>query len=106
MAIGGADAIAFDASGNVAWSTPSIKNPGAWRNTTFACGDINGDGVKDWAFLEASGDLVLASSAGEKIAALPNATGLTAFVIVPGSDGKGLLVTLGSGKVRAYHFEQ
>ena len=80
-------AIAFNETGQVAWSTPVPKNNGSWRSATFSSGDLDGDGVKDWAFLEASGELVIASAAGERLAALPADKGLGAFAIVPGKDG-------------------
>jgi cytochrome c biogenesis protein CcmG/thiol:disulfide interchange protein DsbE len=105
VAVGGSRVIAFDPEGNVAWSTPAPKGAGSWRRSTFACGDLNGDGIKEWAFLEAGGDLVLASATGEKIAAWPNATGLTAFLIVPPANGKGILVTLTGDDLRAFRFD-
>ena len=105
VAVGDDAAIAFNETGQVAWSTPVSKNNGSWRGATFASGDLDGDGVKDWAFLEASGELVVASAAGERLAALPADKGLGAFAIVPGKDGPGLLVVLTAGVVRAYRFE-
>ena len=105
VAAGEDTAIAFNETGQVAWSTPVTKNNGSWRSASFSSGDLDGDGVKDWAFLEASGELVVASVAGERLAALPADKGLGAFAVVPGKDGPGLLVVLTGGVVRAYRFE-
>jgi len=105
IAIGDGNAITFDEAGQVAWSTPATKDHGAWRSATFACGDVDGDGKQEWAFVEASGDLVLATSAGEKLGSISNPTGLNAFTIVSGGTGRGKLVLLLSGTVRAFSFE-
>ncbi len=105
IAIGGGSAIAFDAVGRVAWSTPAIKDNAAWRSATFASGDLNADGSQEWAFVEASGDLVVATGEGEKLAAISNPTGMNAFIIVPGQAGRGRLVLLTSGTVSATAFE-
>jgi hypothetical protein len=105
IAIGNGSAMAFDAGGHVAWSTPAIKDHGAWRSATFASGDVGADGRLDWVFREASGDLVVATSKGEKLAAISQPTGLNAFTVVPGRDGSGMLVLLLSGTVRATAFK-
>ncbi len=105
IALGDGAAIAFDPNGQVAWSTPSVKNAGGWQNITFACGDIDGDGVRDWAFLVPAGDLVLASASGQKLASVPGQSGLNGFVIVPDGKGRGVLVTLRSGALQAYSFQ-
>lgn len=105
IAIGDGSAIAFDANGVVAWTTPSLKDHGAWRSATFASGDVDADGKHEWAFVEASGDLVVATSDGKKLAAIASPTGLNAFTIVPRKAGRGMLVLLSSGTVRATAFE-
>jgi hypothetical protein len=105
IAIGEGSAIAFDETGRVAWSTPAIKDHGSWRSATFACGDVDVDGSQEWVFVEASGDLILATSAGEKLGGISKPTGLDAFTIVPGKAGRGLLVLLVAGTVRASAFE-
>lgn len=105
IAIGGGKAIAFDQEGQVSWSTPSIKDHGGWRQTTFAGGDLNGDGQSEWMFHDASGGLLVASWQGEKLASLPEQAQLEDFTIVPTTNGKGMLVTLFESTLRAYVFD-
>jgi peroxiredoxin len=95
----------LDPTGILAWSTTAIAGPGGWRAVSFASGDLEGDGQREWTFLEASGDLVVANPQGEKICSIPNQKGLDSFAIVPTTQGKGILVTLKSGKLQAYRFE-
>jgi len=105
IAIGRGNAIAFDESGQVAWSAPAIKDNAAWRSATFASGDVDADGNLEWVFVEASGHLVVATSAGEKLGEVSSPAGLNAFAVVPGSAGKGLLVLLSSGTLQAFKFQ-
>jgi hypothetical protein len=105
IAIGDATTIAFDPTGTIAWSTTAIDSHAAWRNVSFATGDLNGDGQCEWAFLEASGDLVVATSGGEKLCAIPNQKGVSCFAIATVPSSKGILVTLKSGMLQAYRFE-
>ncbi len=105
LAIGSATTMAFDQTGAVAWSTTAIENHGGWRNVCFASGDLKGDGGREWAFLEGSGDLVVATPQGEKLCAIPSQKGAEAFVIASAPGTKGVLVTLKSGALQAYQFE-
>ena len=97
--------VAFDESGRVAWSTPAVDDQGSWRNGSFACGDMNGDGAREWIFIDITHELVVVTAAGEKLAALPAPRNLDAFCVIPGTDGRDLLVTLQSGVVQAHAFE-
>ncbi len=97
--------LAFDPEGKLAWSTATLKGPGNWRSPTFAAGDVDGDGKMEWAFLEASGDLVCATANGEKLASLPAQKGIDGFVMASDAKRKGLLVTLTGGDLKAYGFE-
>ena len=62
----------------------------------MCAGDWDGDGTSD---------LLVVTAAGEKLAALPAPRNLAAFCVMPGTDGRGLLVTLHSGNVQAHAFE-
>jgi len=105
IATGDATTIAFDPLGAIAWSTTAIENHAGWRNASFASGDLRGDGRCEWAFLEPSGDLVVATAQGEKLCAIPNQKGIGSFVIAAAPRSKGVLVTLKSGTLQAYRFE-
>ncbi len=95
----------MDDQGAIAWRHPCPVNRGGWRDSSFASGDVDGDGRRDWAFLGAPGELAVVSALGEKIGRVAVGEGLAGFVMVPGTDGRALLVTCGSGKVTAYGFE-
>jgi peroxiredoxin len=92
--------VAFDPAGQIAWTTSSLKQS-SWRTSNFACGDMDGDGRKDWAFLEANGDLVIATSDGAKLAFLPAQKGIDGFLICSGLNG-GALVTMSKGNISSY----
>ncbi len=104
LAVGDSTVIAFDEQGAVAWSTPAIKDHGAWRKTTFAGGDVNGDGNNDWVFHESTGELVIADWRGGKLASIPGQARVQDFAILP-ANKQSLLVTLSDSIVRAYKFE-
>lgn len=102
IGLGDGQVIALDPQGEIAWSTPGIKNHGAWRSTTFAGGDLDGDGRRDWVFHERNGDLCVASADGVRIAALPGAGQLEGFAVAEVRGGAGLLITLSDHTVIAY----
>jgi hypothetical protein len=100
----GEQAVAFDSKGQIVWSAP-VKAGGSWVQSRFASGQIGGDNNAVWAFIDSSGDLVLATADGEKLAAIPNQSSVGDFMIVPGKNGRGLLVVLRGPTVEAYSFE-
>jgi len=105
VAINGDQTVAFDETGKVAWTTSAISNHGGWRNASIACGDLKGDGALEWAFIDGSGSLVVATTKGQKIASIPHAKGLTGYAIVSRPGQSGLLISLANETVQAYTFE-
>ena len=102
VAINDNETVAFDDTGTVIWTTSAISDHGGWRNSSFASGDLDGDGIPDWVFIDGSGDLVIANGKGEKISAIPGSKKLEGFVVAPRKDRGGLLVTLSGQNVTAY----
>jgi peroxiredoxin len=101
VAIGSDGTIAaFNPVGKIAWTTNSPKQR-SWRTTNFACGDIEGDGRKDWAFFEANGDLAVAAADGTKLASLPAKKNIEGFLICSGLSG-GELITMSKGTISSY----
>ena len=82
-----------------------MKAAGGWQQTMFVCGDIDGDSMLEWAFIEPAGDLAIVTASGEKLAAIPGQSGVGSFVILPDKNGRGLLITLQRGTVQAYSFQ-
>src|SRR5262249_31091936 len=97
--------IAVDAAGREIWSTSS-SNPNHWMKTSFASGDVDGDGAPDWAFLENGARLVLVTASGEHLADVPVESGQSSFGIVTVPMQRGLLISLAAGKVNAYRFDR
>jgi peroxiredoxin len=95
---------AFDEDGTVQWTTSAARDNGGWRSSSFAAGDLNGDGDPDWVFVDGSGNLLIAAAAGRKLSSVPHGASMTAFAIVPRPGRGGILVTLDGGTVRAYTF--
>lgn len=102
IALGEGKIMGCNPQGEVLWTTAGIEDHGAWRGTTFASGDMDGDGIKDWIFLESKRNLVIASSTGVKLASVPVRNGLKAFAAVSGPDGKGYLVTMYKDTIEVY----
>jgi len=93
---------AFDEIGRTYWQAPTSPPRGGWRVTSFASGDVSGDGIPDWAFLDEQGELSVATAQGERLATLTVGEGLVDHVIVPRRHGRGILVTARKGQVDAY----
>lgn len=106
IAINSDKTLAFDEAGKVAWATSAIKNPGGWRSCNFAAGDLEGKGTPDWAFLDGTGNLVIATSGGERISSLANKKHIESFTIVPRHSQGGVLITLDNGNIEAYDFQR
>jgi len=106
MAINGNDTFAFDENGTVAWTTSAISDHAGWRKSSFVSGDLDGDGIPDWVFIDGNGDLVIANSRGEKISAIPDSKSLERFIVVPRKEKGGLLVTLSGQKLTVYEFSR
>ena len=104
LAIGGEEVVACDLKGKVQWSTTVGEDHSSWRNTTFAVGDIEGDGTKEWAFVDANGELVIVTTTGEKKAFLPKGEKLNEFAFLSLPDETSLLITLEPGKITATKF--
>ena len=99
------EVLACDLAGNVVWRTVGYIHP-LFTGNFFACEDMNGDGVREWTFMENPGELVFVSPQSEKLANLSVSKDLEQFLIVPQPDGYGMLVTLQAGIITAYQFER
>jgi len=97
----GAEVLAFDPTGQVAWSAPAGSS-GNWVQLRFAGGDFLGDGGLEWVFPDPAGNLVVASAVGEQVAVIPGAGAASDFVVVPNKSGPALLVILRGGVLQAY----
>jgi hypothetical protein len=97
-------AVAFDTGGSTLWSTPTRMGGAGTSERAVACGDIDGDGLKEWALSDAAGNVLLVTADGKNLATVTNAAA-SHLVIVPDKDGRSLLLTLSSGTVKAYSFK-
>jgi len=95
----------FDETGKIVWTTSAIGNHAGWRAGSFATGDIKGDGTMEWAFMDGSGNLVIASPSGQRISTIPHAKEWTSFAIASRPGKSGVLVALAKGAVQAYAFQ-
>lgn len=104
-AINGDNMMVFDETGKVAWTTSAIGNHGGWRTSSFAVGDIKGDGTQEWAFIDGSVNLVIAATSGQKISSIAHAKEFASFAIASRSGQGGILIALANGTVQAYAFQ-
>jgi peroxiredoxin len=103
-AISGDKTVVFDDSGKVLWQTSSIANHAGWRSVSFARGDITGDGDPDWAFIDGSGNCIIATPKGNELALVPTPRNISAFAIASRPGRPGYLIALDGGNVLAYTF--
>jgi hypothetical protein len=106
LAFSGNAVAAFDQAGKVAWITSALTGAaGAGTPQASAVlGDFSGDGAKEWAFMDGSGDLVVASAGGQKVASLAIPSSIQGIATAPRTGQGALLLTLDGGVVRAYSF--
>jgi hypothetical protein len=106
LAFSGNAVAAFDPAGKVAWitSVPSSASSSGNLKANAVLGDFLGDGAKEWAFLDGSGDLVLATTGGQKVASVPIQSSVQGLAVAPRQAQGALLLTLDGGVVRAYSF--
>jgi peroxiredoxin len=94
--------LGVDPDGREQWSTTSIRNE-SWRAPSFASGDIDGNGTREWVFFERARQLAVVTPDGERLATL-DGNGIEAFAVLSRSNDRGLIVTLTSGAVVAHAF--
>jgi peroxiredoxin len=104
-AINGDKTVVFDETGKIAWQTSAIGNHAGWRASSFAIGDLIGDGTQVWTFVDGSGNLVIADSSGHKISSIANAKEFEGFAIALRPSQGGILITLAKGTVQAHVFQ-
>jgi thiol-disulfide isomerase/thioredoxin len=104
LAAGRKRVVAFDTKGEVKWQVPTRVRTRPWRSTFLTHGDLTGDGVADWVFPGKPGALVVASASGERLGEVSVPEGAS-FVVLPAATGRGSLVTLAGGTLRAFTFD-
>ncbi|MDZ4861280.1 MAG: redoxin domain-containing protein [Candidatus Hydrogenedentes bacterium] len=106
MTTGGSRVVAFDETGLVAWSTLTAEDGYATRSSTFASGDIDGDGEREWVFHDAAENLIAVTPDGLQKASLPSNRNVDQFCILSAEDGTTFLITLkNERKITAYRAE-
>jgi peroxiredoxin len=96
--------LGINSDGDEEWSTASAKDE-SWRAPTFASGDVDGDGTRDWVFLGKRKELAVITPDGERIATL-DASGVDAVAVLTRPNTNGVVVTLVSGAIVAHRFAQ
>jgi peroxiredoxin len=104
-AINGDQTVTFDETGKIAWTTSAVGNHAGWRTSSFASGDLKGDGGTEWAFIDGSGTLVIATPNGQKISSVPQGKELSSFAMTSRPGQSGALITLAKETVQACTFQ-
>ncbi|MBX7258192.1 MAG: PQQ-binding-like beta-propeller repeat protein [Candidatus Hydrogenedentes bacterium] len=97
--------VAYDPDGNKAWSASVDSNLDFIRQINVCCGDADGDGVKDWVFPDATGDLIIVSHDGTKLGTLQISGSFDRIEILPRPGATSLLVALSRSSIIAYSLE-
>jgi hypothetical protein len=107
LAFSGNAVVAFDQAGKVAWITTALSGTAGTGSPLVSAvmGDLTGNGAKEWAFMDGSGDLVIATTRGQKVSSIANQSAIEGFAIAPRPGQGALLITLDSGVVRACSFQ-
>jgi hypothetical protein len=101
LALNKSEITAFDDQGNISWTSSALAD-GSWRKPNFASGDLDGDGVADWVFLDGSGSLVVANMKGQRISSIPERRNVESFAIAPRTNHGGVLIVLTGHVLKAY----
>lgn len=96
--------IAFTQNGEAVWQAvcKSEKKETKWRKRIFTCGDLNGDGIKEWIFPINENELIVVTPKGEQISNLIVGRLPDQIVTFPLSDGGELLIILQENNISAY----
>ncbi len=107
LAFSGNAVAAFDLTGKVAWITTSTASGAASGSPqeTAMLGDMLGDGAKEWAFVDGSGDVLIATTGGKKVASVPLPGPIQGLAVAARPGQGAILVLLDGGVVKAYSFE-
>ncbi len=106
LAFSGNAVAAFDQAGKVAWISSALSGtatPGG-SNPSAVLGDLAGDGAKEWAFVDGSGDLVIVTTSGQKVSSIPLQGPIQGLGIAPRPGQGSVLVILDGGVAQAYTF--
>lgn len=96
------EVLVFNPDGKVMWKAPTYAPGHLLIERTFACEDINGDGIREWVFAETPHELVCVSFQGEKLASLSISEDIKDFLIIPDPEGYGMITILEGETVSVY----
>lgn len=96
--------IAMNDAGMIAWTAPMLSDDDLMAESFCADGDVNGDGVPEFAFLEADGGIAIASAGGVRLGRIPDQKNIDYFTIAAFRPDGARLVTLQGETLTAYTF--
>lgn len=102
MTQGGSRVHDMDLQGRVAWTAAVPRDHGAWRGQFFACGDADGDGIKDWVFRTQSRQLTIASHDGVRLGTVSETSQINGFRVLPDHEGRPILAIITAGALTAF----
>lgn len=102
MTQGGSLVHAMDLQGRVAWTSPVARDHGAWRGQLFACGDADGDGLKDWVFRNQLRQLTIASHNGTCLGTVNEPIEIKGFRILSDRDGRAMLAIITTAALSSF----
>jgi len=108
LGFSGNAAVAFDGSGKVAWITSASARAAVAgsAHASAVLGDFTGNGTNEWGFIDGSGDLVIATIGGQKVASIPVSNTIEGFAVAPRNGQGALLLTLDNGVMQAWSFQR
>jgi len=106
VAAGRKRVVAFAPDGQVAWQAQARLSAGTWRSAFFAQGDLAGDPAPEWVFPVRRRALRVASASdGRGLVEVTLKDTPSAYVVLPATSGKGMLVVADATAVKAYALE-
>jgi hypothetical protein len=106
LAFSGNAVVAFDLTGKVAWITTSMASGAASGvpQEQAVIGDLTGDGAREWAFVDGSGNVLIATTSGQQVSSVPLAGPIQGLAVAARPGQGALLLLLDGGAVQAYSF--
>lgn len=97
----GTSVICMARDGKLLWKVPIKEDNAGWRLVSFAVGDLDGDGVEEWAFFVQDDRLAVISAKGDRLATL-EVDKAVPFIMTAGKGVPGRLVLVRKRGVEAF----
>ncbi len=104
MILGDEKIFAASENGAILWTVPTFSGDDYWPDVFCASGDVEGDGITEWALVDEAGRLAIITSQGERVGHLDDQGAVESFTFLNTRGGAATLVTMEDEVLTGYHF--